>query len=157
MNKNRFARENRAVEERILGRLFFEELLLLDLSEQERIPATRGIGRSSLEGQTLGKIVSERVIRELLDTLTSYEHRPIVIETTLGVGVIFGSLMPATSMAVLWLPRADSQTVVTFLRRQRMLYEQLRTEDGIYLRFAPLRRDWSLLGLKDGLDFSWEQ
>ena len=108
MNKNRFARENRAAEERILGRLFFEELLLLDLSEQERILATRGIGRSSLEGQTLG------------------------------VGVIFGSLMPATSMAVLWLPRADSQTVVTFLCRQRMLYEQLRTEDGIYLRFAPL-------------------
>lgn len=102
---------------RIMSQRFDADCLLFDLADGGRIIASRTPHARMRHGESFWNHTDQEEKRLLEDYLLSYEMKPVVVNTSLGISIIFPNLVPNTSLAISLIPHMEKHILLECLRQ----------------------------------------
>ena len=104
----------------VRSRRFFEDFLVFDVSDDGRIVAGRApVSRMSWLGDSLWSHMSWTDRESVRSFLLSYESRPMIAKTDLGIALILPALMPGASAGVAVFPQMNPSALFQLLIRDK--------------------------------------
>ena len=109
------------IEEEFFLCSFIGDLFVFDQNQEGRIVGGRSPACRRLVGRSMSEFLSEEKWSELSRHLLSYDSRAMVLDSELGIFVIFPQLMPSSAMGLAWLPGTPRTMTLRFLFRQKLI------------------------------------
>ncbi len=104
--------------EAIMRQRFSEDLLLFDLASEGRIIAARAPHHRMRLGTSFLSLLSEGDRHSLQAYLLDYQTAPVVLDTQIGIAVVFPALMSNASLGLALIPHLDRNIVLDLLARE---------------------------------------
>jgi hypothetical protein len=96
----------------VMFQKFDADFLLFDLSDDGRIIASRTAHARLRHGQSFWDLIQTDEKKSLTDYLLSYETMPAVIETSLGIAIVFPTAVSNASLAMALIPLMEKNVLL---------------------------------------------
>lgn len=102
---------------RVMSQRFDADCLLFDLADGGRIIASRTPHERMRHGESFWNLTNKEERRVLENYLLSYQTDPVIVNTSLGLAIIFPTLVPDASLGMALIPNMTQNTLFQCLKQ----------------------------------------